>query len=59
MALAAALVDLSLERGEPSFGIIYTNIRSFYDEPQQSPFSPVRIIASNILNFFLFAEMNL
>ena len=29
------------------------------DEPQQVPFTPVRIIASNILNFFLFAEMNL
>lgn len=27
------------------------------DEPQQGSFTPIRIIASNILNFFLFAEM--
>lgn len=68
MALAAALVDLSLKRGEPSFGIIYTNIRSrmdlkskppMNDDPQHRSFSPVRIIASNILNIFVFAEMNL
>lgn len=68
MALAAALVDLSLERGEPSFEIIYTNIRSRLDlkskpstndEPQQGSFSPVRIIALNVLNFLLFAEINL
>lgn len=68
MALAAALVNLSLKRDEPSFGIIYTNIRSrmdlkskpsMNDEPQQGSFSPVRIITSNILNFFLFVEMNL
>lgn len=29
------------------------------DEPQQGSFTPVRIIASNILNIFVFAEMNL
>lgn len=32
---------------------------SMNDEPQQGSFSPVRIITSNILNFFLFVEMNL
>ena len=32
---------------------------SMNGEPRKVPFSPVRIIASNILNFFLFAEMNL
>lgn len=29
------------------------------DEPQQRSFSPICIIASNILNIFVFAEMNL